>query len=211
MGDLERNRPADPSRLRISDADRQRVAEVLREAAADGRITFDELDERLDATWAARTYGDLVPITFDLQQAHPAVAAAQATGVPVVNAHASSSAIMGECKRQGMWSIPDRHTAFALMGSVSLDLREAVLSSHETLINANAIMGEVQVIVPAHFHVVVDGTPIMGEFGHGKDKVPADIRPDSPVIRVRGVALMGSVQVKRLPPPGTPKKLFGKY
>ena len=56
----------DPSRLRISDSDRHQVAEVLREAAGDGRIDFEELDQRLEATYAARTYADLVPITLDL-------------------------------------------------------------------------------------------------------------------------------------------------
>jgi hypothetical protein len=56
----------DPSQLRISDSDRHKVAEVLREAAGEGRIDMDELDERLEATYAARTYADLVPITVDL-------------------------------------------------------------------------------------------------------------------------------------------------
>ena len=56
----------DPSQLRISDQDRHQVAEVLREAAGEGRIDFEELDQRLDATYAARTYADLVPITLDL-------------------------------------------------------------------------------------------------------------------------------------------------
>src|ERR687894_2167434 len=60
----------DPAQLRISDADRHQVAEILREAAGEGRLDLDELDERLEATYAARTYADLVPITFDLP-AHP--------------------------------------------------------------------------------------------------------------------------------------------
>ena len=101
--------------------------------------------------------------------------------------------------------------AFALMGSVVIDLRQAQLSAHDTQINASSIMGEVKIIVPAHVHVVVDGTPIMGEFGMGKDKVAAELRPDSPVVRVRGMALMGSVTVQRQPAPGTPKKFLGTY
>jgi hypothetical protein len=67
MGELEgTNVPGDPSRMRISDADRHRVAEVLREAAGEGRLDLDELDERLELTFAAKTYADLVPITADL-------------------------------------------------------------------------------------------------------------------------------------------------
>ena len=72
-GELER---PDPSRMRVSDADRHRVADILRDAAAEGRIDIEELDERLESTYAAKTYGDLVPITSDL----PVPRASGATG-----------------------------------------------------------------------------------------------------------------------------------
>jgi hypothetical protein len=110
-----------------------------------------------------------------------------------------------------VWHVPAHHAAFSLMGSITLDLRQAVLSARETIINASAIMGDVKIIIPAHMHAVVEGTPIMGDYGQGKDKVAADLGPDSPTIRVRGLALMGSVQVVRLPPPGTPRKIMGTY
>jgi hypothetical protein len=215
MGELEgTNVPGDPSRMRISDADRHRVAEVLREAAGEGRLDLDELDERLELTFAAKTYADLVPITADLHAGHPAPPpsspVSRAGGVPAVG-HASSTAIMGDCKRRGVWHVPAHHAAFSLMGSITLDLRQAVLSARETTINASAIMGDVKIIIPAHMHAVVDGTPIMGDYGQGKDKVAAEVGPDSPTIRVRGVALMGSVQVVRLPPPGTPRRMLGHY
>ncbi len=214
MGEMEERAP-DPSKLRVSHADRERVAELLRVAAGEGRLDLDELEERLDLTWGAKTYADLVPITLDLHmpdgpvpahRPHPEVPAPGAGREQV-----SSRAIMGDCKRQGVWRVPAQHTAFALMGSVLLDLRQAVLESHETRIRASAVMGEVKVVVPAHVHVVVDGTPVMGDYGQGKDKVPADLGPDSPVVRVQGVAVMGSVQVQRLPPPGTPRKYLGTY
>ena len=212
MGEIE-NRPHDPSQMRISDNDRQKVAEVLREAAGEGRIDLEELDERLELAFGAKTYADLVPITADLHlPTHPQPAPVRRTpsGVPAVG-HNSSVAIMGETKRQGVWSIPEHHSAFALMGSVVIDLRQAQLSARETHINASSIMGEVKIIVPAHMPVVVDGTPIMGDYTQGKDKVPAEVGPDSPTVRVRGMALMGSVNVQRLPEPGTPKKFLGSY
>lgn len=215
MGEIE-NRPHDPSQMRISDADRQRVADVLRDAAGEGRIDLDELEERLELTWQAKTYGELVPITLDLHAAGPVSPPAAppvrraSPGLPVVG-HASSTAIMSECKRQGVWSVPANHSAFALMGSVVIDLRQAQLESHHTQINASSIMGEVKIIVPADMHVVLDGTPIMGEFSQQKDKTPAQVGPDSPTVRIRGVALMGSVNVQRQPAPGTPKKYLGTY
>jgi hypothetical protein len=215
MGEMENRPQHDPSLMRISDADRQRVADVLRDAAGDGRLDLEELEERLELTWHAKTYGDLVPITMDLQHTGPAAPPAgvplrRTSSVPAVG-HASSTAIMGDCRRRGVWQVPEHHSAFSLMGSVTLDLREAILTGHETQINASAIMGDVKILVPAHMHVVVDGTPIMGDYGQARDKVPADVGPDSPTVRVRGVALMGSVQVQRLPAPGTPKKYLGTY
>jgi len=212
MGEIE-NRPPDPSLLRISDNDRQKVADVLRDAAGEGRIDLEELDERLELTWGAKTYADLVPITADLHlpaHAPKSSPVPRAHGQPVVG-HASSTAIMGECKRRGVWTVPEHHSAFALMGSVLIDLREAQVSGPHTQINASAVMGEVKIIVPAHMHVVVDGTPIMGEFGQAKDRVPAQVGPGSPTVRVRGLALMGSVTVQRMPAPGTPRKYLGTY
>ena len=57
--------PPEPT-LRASDAEREQHAELLREHAAQGRLTVDELDERLDRVYAARILGELVPIVSDL-------------------------------------------------------------------------------------------------------------------------------------------------
>ena len=58
--------PGRPPELRVSDADREQVAETLRHAAGEGRLTMDELDERLSAAYAAKTFSDLAPLTSDL-------------------------------------------------------------------------------------------------------------------------------------------------
>jgi hypothetical protein len=63
----------DDAGLRASDAERDAVAARLREAHAEGRLTFEELSERLDAAFAARTHGDLVPLTRDLPAPQRAV------------------------------------------------------------------------------------------------------------------------------------------
>ena len=201
-GPLER---PDPSELRISDEDRHRVAEVLRLAAGEGRINLEELDERLEATYQAKTYGELVPITVDL----PAAGRPQprpAPRDPVRNGslvrYPSSLAMMSETKRTGSWAVQDGHNAFALMGSVVLDLREARFEHDEVTINANAVMGEVKVVVNASTTVVVEGVGIMGEFTEHSAKVAFDEEHSGPVVRIRGFALMGSVNVQRKGPPG---------
>ena len=52
--------------LRASDADREQVATVLSTAYAEGRLTREEHDERIDQLMAAKTFDDLIPITHDL-------------------------------------------------------------------------------------------------------------------------------------------------
>ncbi|WP_103955357.1 DUF1707 SHOCT-like domain-containing protein [Nonomuraea solani] len=64
----------DRNDLRIGDAEREQTMEALREHFAQGRLTHEELDERLDRTLAAKTYRDLGRITADLpgqRTAHP--------------------------------------------------------------------------------------------------------------------------------------------
>lgn len=52
--------------LRAADADRQRVADRLREAVGEGRLTMDEYDERVRETYQAKTYADLDRLLADL-------------------------------------------------------------------------------------------------------------------------------------------------
>src|SRR5260370_35958599 len=73
-------RPADRRHLRVSDADRDQAAEVLKEAAGQGRLTLHELDERLDHVDAAKTYADLETVTRDLPATGAAPPAPAATG-----------------------------------------------------------------------------------------------------------------------------------
>ncbi len=198
----------DPTQLRISDADRHTVAEVLREAAGEGRIDLEELDERLEATYAAKTYADLVPITIDLPaqgQPAPGQPATPPTQrretLPTTTTYETSLAVMGGCTRKGAWLVPARHRAFALMGGVEIDLREATFAARETVIYANAVMAGIDITVDAATHVIIEGVGIMGAFEQSRDKVAAQITAESPVVRVKGVALMAGVTVTRKGPP----------
>ena len=208
-GELER-RPSgdDPSRLRISDSDRHRVAEILREAAGEGRIDLAELDERLESAYAAKTYGDLVPLTADLPLAHrptePSPVPRTGSGplVPAVRFD-TTIAIMGGSSRKGVWEVGPTHSAFALMAGIEIDLREARFTAQETVVYANAIWAGIDIVVNEHTHVVVEGIGIMGGYDHARDTVAPQVGPDSPTVRVKGFALMGGVTVQRRARPGS--------
>ena len=197
----------DPQQLRISDADRHRVAEVLREAAGEGRIDLDELDERLEATYAARTYADLVPITVDLPVApttHLPSRPAQAAPSPVVAGPAEERhlAILSGVDRKGVWVVPQHLTVVCFMGGAALDLRRAQFAALEVVITVNAIMGGADITVNPHTQVVMEGVGILGGYAGPEDDVAPTLDANSPVVRLRGFALMGGVSVSRKPVPG---------
>jgi len=211
MQDAPYDGSIEPARLRISDEERHQVAEVLRQAAGEGRIDLDELDERLEATFSAKTYADLVPITADLPAQgtrQPATANTAATPATLSQpSYQSSFAMMSETRRSGPWQVGPHHVSFALMGSVLLDLRQAIFASREITINASALMGSVEVIVNPQTVVVCDGMGFMGDFSESRSRTPLEATPDSPVVRVKGLAIMGAVNIKRRPLPGETKRL----
>lgn len=204
--------PADRRHLRVSDAEREHAAEVLRRAAGDGRITFEELDDRLTAAYAARTYGELAAITEDLPDAGPQPPApvtgpmapaetggprfpeARIGGIP---GSAISVGVMSEAHRSGGWVVPPSYTAVAIMGAVSLDLREAQFSGHEVTIQTFALMGGIDIIVDEEITVDVSGFAFMGGFDH---RATGPGRPGAPRVKVVGFAMMGGVNVQRRPP-----------
>ena len=203
--------PAVPDKgsLRASDADRERVADVLRQAAGDGRLTMEELDERLDAVYAAKTYAELEPITRDLPAAGTAHApvpaqssAVQGGRIGGVPTSEGAFAILGGFSRKGDWVVPKDFTAFAFMGGGEIDLREARFAEPVVTIHVIAIMGGIEITVPEDVTVRVTGIGIMGAFEHTSSGTG---EPDGPTIIVNGVAFMGGVEVKRRPP-GKPKR-----
>jgi len=192
--------PLPPSQQRISDTERHQVAEMLRQAAGDGRIDLDELDERLEATYAARTYADLVPITHDLPVAGPARAPARPENRPAVvdGPHSERGiAIMGGFERKGVWTVPEVFTVLCVMGGADLDLRDARFAAREVVLNVNAFMGGAEITVNEGTRVVVEGVGIMGGYAGPRHATEADDDPDAPVVRIRGVAIMGGVNVSR--------------
>lgn len=197
-GQLE---PRDSGDLRISDDDRHRVAEVLRQAAGEGRIDFEELDQRLEATYAAKTYGELVPITLDLPT-HPGerVTAKPAHASNQIVAGPSSEravAIMSGVERKGAWIVPEHFTLFAMMGGAELDLRDAKFAAREVVLTINAFMAGAEVTVNPHTQVVMEGVGIMGAYAGPNTGDPAELDENSPIVRIRGVAIMAGVSVRR--------------
>lgn len=190
----------DPTQLRISDQERHQVAEILRQAAGEGRLDIDELDQRLEQTYAARTYADLVPITLDLPahpHARPAVRPAASPQVVPGADRESHLAILSGLSRKGVWVVPRQMTILCMMGGAELDLRRAKFAAQEVVITINAFMGGAQVIVGPSTRVQMEGTGIMGGYSEPSGLVEADLDESSPVVTIKGFAIWGGVSVER--------------
>ncbi|GAA2479249.1 DUF1707 SHOCT-like domain-containing protein [Streptomyces gobitricini] len=184
--------------MRASDAERERVAERLRDAVAEGRLDMAEFQERLDLAYQARTYGELVPLVRDLpEMVAPAGAVEDGGWRARIGRPATSKgafAFWSGFGRRGKWCVARDFTAVVLQGGGDIDLREADFEDREIVIRCFAVMGGIQVVVPPDLHVEVTGFGFMGGFD---DRGAGGGTPGSPRVRVTGFALMGGVDVRR--------------
>lgn len=137
--------------LRASDADRDRVIELLRASVADGRLDAAEFDERLDAALAAKTFEALAPLTADLV-AVPGTAVALA--VPPAGTPAGPAAEVitisqrhGAVRRDGGWALPRRLELRTVWCDVLLDLTRAVASGPELIIDLQVRGGYLELVL----------------------------------------------------------------
>jgi hypothetical protein len=182
--------PRPPAR-RASDAEREHAVATLRAGAEHGRLTFDELARRTELAYDAMTGAELEQLVADLPAADPETEAAVARPR---RQRRWNVAVLGGCERRGRWRPAPRSVALALLGGVTLDLRDATIEGDELVITAFAVMGGIDVVVPEGVEVDLGGFALMG----GNDHEPGDapVRPGTPVVRVRAFSLMGGIQVR---------------
>ncbi len=196
--------PAELSRMRISDADRDRAASVLSAALAEGRLTADEHAERLDAIYASRTHAEIVPLVNDLPGATAALRAPGSELAPDstdlvprrAGRPARMVAIFSNVSRRGLWRVPAAIAAVSLFGHTELDLRDAVLPGKDVRIRAICVLGDMRITVPPEMHVIDDGWALLGGREFPPD-TPESASQDAPVLRVSGVSILGLATVRR--------------
>lgn len=169
---------------RIGAAERDVAEQRLRQALRDDVLTITEYDERLGLVMAARVQSDLDHVLADLPQPPQRPSPTLPTCDRVV-------AVLGNTEQRGRWRPASGLRAIAVMGSAKVDLRDAVSDDGTFDIDAYAVMGTVEVIVPDGSAVIVDGFIIMGDRQNTTSE-PAG----GPAVRVRGYGLMGEVKVR---------------
>ncbi|MBO4259024.1 DUF1707 SHOCT-like domain-containing protein [Streptomyces griseorubiginosus] len=192
--------PAAPE-LRASDADRDRIADILREALAEGRLTADEHAERVEGVLAAKTVGELEVFIRDLPAAHghraaPAFAAAPSrptVGAIPVDPDDNVVAVFSSAMRKGRWRAGRRIHAYAIFGSVEIDLSEALFEYQQVVVKAVSVFGNIEVRVPENVSLRGTGGGVLGNF----EVAPLDSSdPDAPVVYVDGWAVLGNVEAR---------------
>jgi hypothetical protein len=192
--------------LRVSHEDRDQVAEALRVAAGDGRLTADELDERLEKALTARTYDDLAVLLTDLPAGGTALAplaghlaAVMAGGVApappkeLMKIHVTS----GQSKRIGRWTVPARMDLLAGSGQVMLDFTQAVITQPTLHIDAEVRSGQILLVTKPGIAVDLDDVSVRS--GSVKVRAPWGDRVPA-VLRITVAGTCGSGQIVARPP-----------
>lgn len=159
--------PNEASQLRASHEDRDAVIETLRVAAGDGRLSADELDERLEIAFNAKTYGELAVLTSDLPVS-PGTSAVAPTVTPkeVVRIDCRS----GHVARDGQWVIPRRMEVKVTSGHVKLDLTQAIISHRALDIEVDVRSGHLNIVTKPG--IAIDSDELLIRSGHVGVKTP---------------------------------------
>ncbi|MBR7834799.1 DUF1707 domain-containing protein [Actinospica durhamensis] len=188
--------PQQRPELRASHADRDRVAEQLRIAAGDGRLTMDELDERLDKALNARTGSELELLLLDL----PAVAGPGSGLLPAVEAKelVRIEVTSGNANRQGRWAVPQAMSLRVRSGNIKLDLTEAVVSGPVLKLDVDVRSGNIVIVTRPGIEVMMDEVNVRS--GNVKVRVPKEQASVPAYLRVEVVGSVGSGNVLARPP-----------
>ncbi|GAA4284608.1 hypothetical protein GCM10022261_21390 [Brevibacterium daeguense] len=197
------NPPSDPSlTLRIGHADRDEVIEVLRDAAAEGRLTTEELTERIEATTKARFFAELDEIVADLPTPPPSdkirPRPAQALMRPNVHTEPGQHpldplvlrASWENAKRTGRWSPPPFIRLEPVAATAEANFLEAVTDLEVIDVEVTAGAGTAAVVIPEDWGVNIDR--LSSSWGAVKSRVPAVPAQGRPLIRVHGSVGMAS-------------------
>jgi hypothetical protein len=162
--------PVGRGELRASHTDRDAVVELLRVAAGDGRLTAEELDERLELALTARTYSELAALTTDLPAAPGGGPIAAPGAAPEPRELIRMKVTSGNAHREGRWVVPQRMECNVTSGNIKLDFTDAVLTGRTLRIDAEVRSGNLTLITKPG--IVVDADDVTIGSGNVKVRAP---------------------------------------
>jgi hypothetical protein len=201
-----------PPQMRASDVDREHTAETLRGAAADGRLTVEELEERLGAAYGAKTRSELETLLADVHAGGlvPAGLTGPGSGIAASGASASASApavlegpggsrrivsVLGGHQRRGRWRVAPQFSVINVLGGSEIDFNDAELSALVTEVRVFSLLGGCEVRVPDGVEVHVSDFGLLG--GNDVQLGDQEAPPGAPQIHLRLVSVLGGSSVER--------------
>ena len=198
--------------LRASHADRDQVVELLRVAAGDGRLSAEELDDRLERALTARTYAELAVLTTDLPATPGAVVAApgpgavSATPKELVRIDVRGSSV----RRVGRWVVPTELDVKVKGGAVTLDFTEAVITQPLLRITADVRGGALRLITRPGIVVDAGDLSVHG----GGVELPEPPGPGVPVylrVEIAGSVRGAGITAGPPDPPRRPRRTLWQW
>jgi Domain of unknown function (DUF1707) len=198
--------------FRASHADRDQVVEVLRVAAGDGRLSAEELDDRLERALTARTYAELAALTADLPATPgaavvpPGAGAVSAMPKDLVRIHVRGSSVC----RDGRWVVPKELDVKVRGGGVTLDFTEAVITQPLLRITAEVRGGGLRLITRPGIVVDADDISVHG----GGVELPEPPGPGVPIllhVEIAGSVRGAGITAGLPPPPRRPRRTFWQW
>lgn len=192
----------------------------LSAAFAAGQLSPNEFDERCTTAWSAQQRHHLNALVADLgappagitwqsawaasQSHHAAPLPSQRTS-PTPQHHIAEDStprpehsrlvgLLGGVERSGVWTVPRNLTLVAVFGGVELDFRECTFPPGVTTITAYTCFGGVEMKLPEHVRVINDAAGILGEVSSKHQA--KDLPPDAPVVKVKGIGVLGEVEIR---------------
>jgi hypothetical protein len=194
--------------LRVSDAEREHVIELLQRATGTGLLDLDEFTQRVDTALAARTRAELNVVLLDLpglthpdRPTHvplprPAArrTAPPAAGGPPAGDHEVRS-MLSSASRRGAWDVPAHLVVRTVLGSAELDFTEAHIPHDAVEIELDVVAGSVEMRVPEGSRVERGALRATLSSIEVRTRIRADAA-DGPVFRLTGAVRAGSVEIK---------------
>ena len=191
---------------------RDQTIEKLVVSFSTDELGLDAFEERVNSAYEATSAEALNALIADLSSATIPRDAIRVR-VPDVTAQTSSSAalapiekkkvfaraVLGNVERRGTFPVANDSHASAVLGNLLLDFRNVALPKGVTRIHVRAVMGNVEILVPADLRVECEGSGILGNFENAT-RTPADQGPDAPVLQIVGTAVLGNIELHAKPP-----------
>ncbi|MFW6088689.1 MAG: DUF1707 SHOCT-like domain-containing protein [Gemmatimonadota bacterium] len=180
-----------PDRRSAAPAALERTIEALEQHYVQDHISLAEFERRLDDAYAGRGPDEWRSLLSDLPALSEPARTPPARREFVVN-------VLGGSERRGRWTAPAKLVVVPLAGGVVLDFREVDFTTEEVEVAIASVLGDVLILVPPDLRVAVGGLPILGTFQRQNEGGAA--RADAPLLRVKGVALAGRIEVRVMKP-----------